>query len=351
MGVWRKWIFPILRILVFATIAIALVKLAFFPDASDEASPAEPTGTVSESVVTVEKGSVVNEVLVDGSIIADPAVDAKAPLAGDILELRVGAGAKVAKGDVIAVVRKEIVQDPVVDVDEETGEETVTERPPTYRTEEVTAPLAGTVSSLPVVKGQLVEIGDPVASVAPPSFSVTGTIAPEEQYRLQERPTEAAVEVVGGPGSFTCTGLTISVPLAGSAPEGGEELADGGGRSTGATVRCAVPGDVTVFAGLTGTISMPGGSVEDVLVLPVTAVKGNSQAGSVWLMGDDGEPVETAVGLGLNDGTIVEVTGVEEGATVLEFIPVDDATDVGVGDGCIEEPDGSVYCDDGTMEG
>ncbi|RWZ55399.1 HlyD family efflux transporter periplasmic adaptor subunit [Labedella populi] len=350
MGVWRKWIFPIIRLLVFSIIAVALVKLAFFPDASEEAAPAEPTGTVSESIVTVERGSVINDVLVDGSIVADPAAEAKAPLAGDILELRVGSGATVGKGDVIAVVRKEIVQDPVIDVNEETGEETVTDRAPLYRTEEVTAPVAGVVSALPVVKGQVVEIGDTVASIAPPTFSVTGTIAPEEQYRLQEKPTEAAVEVVGGPGSFTCTNLTISVPLAGSAPEGGDDLG-GGETAAGATVRCAVPGDVTVFSGLTGTISMPGGSAEDVLVLPVTAVKGNSQEGSVWLMGDDGEPVETPVGLGLNDGSIVEVSGIDEGASVLEFIPVDDPTDVGAGDGCIEEPDGTVFCDDGTIEG
>jgi multidrug efflux pump subunit AcrA (membrane-fusion protein) len=350
MGVWRKWVFPVLRIVVFAAIAVALVKMAFFPDATDDASPAEPTGTASESVIAVERGSVVNDVTVDGTIVADPAADAKAPLAGDILEVRVGAGANVAKGDVIAVVRKEIVQDPVVEVDEESGVETVTQPPAVYRTESVTAPLAGVVSSLPVVKGQVVEVGDTVASVAPPTFSVTGTIPPEEQYRLQEKPTEAAVEVVGGPGSFTCTGLTISVPLAGSSPPGGDNPG-GENATTGATVRCAVPGDVTVFSGLTGTISMPGGSAEDVLVLPVTAVKGNSQTGSVWLVGDDGEAVETAVGLGLNDGSVVEVTGVDEGATVLEFVPVEDPTDTGVEEGCIEEPDGTVYCDDGTMGG
>ena len=349
MGVWRKWVFPILRILVFAVIAVALVKLAFFPDVSDDAAPSEPTGTISESVITVERGSVVNDVIVDGSIVSDPASEAKAPLAGDILELRVKAGASVAKGDVIAVVRKEIEQEPVVDIGED-GTETVTQPPSLYRTEEVTAPVAGIVSALPVVVGQLVEIGDPVASVAPPTFSVTGVIAPEEQYRLQEKPTEASVEVVGGPGAFTCTGLTISVPLAGGAPEDAPDPVDGAA-AEGATVRCAVPTDVTVFSGLTGTISLPGGSAEDVLVLPITAVKGNSQSGSVWLVGEDGEPVETAVELGMNDGSVVEVSGVEEGASVLEFIPVDDATDVGVEDGCIEEPDGSVFCDDGTMEG
>ncbi|RUR01080.1 efflux RND transporter periplasmic adaptor subunit [Labedella endophytica] len=348
MGVWRRWIFPILRIMVFAAIAVALVKLAFFPDVVDESTAAMPTGTVSESIVTVERGSIVNDVVLEGSVVADPASEAKAPLAGDILELRVAVGATVAKGDTLAVVRKEIVKDPVVEIDEE-GVETVTQPPPTYRTEAVTAPVAGVVSALPMVVGQLVEIGDPVASVAPPTFSVTGDIAPEQQYRLTEKPTEAAVEVVGGPGSFTCTNLAISVPLAGGdAPEDGVD----GATATGATVRCAVPGDVTVFAGLTGTISLPGGSAEDVLVLPVTAVKGNSQAGSVWIVGEDGEPVETAVELGLNDGSFVEITaGVDEGAPVLEFLPVVDATDVAPDDGCIEEADGTVYCDDGSMEG
>lgn len=349
MGVWRRWIFPILRILVFATIAVALVKLAFFPDVVDDSTSADPTGTATESIITVDRGSILNDVVLEGSIVADPAAEAKAPLAGDILEIKVSVGATVSKGDTLAVVRKEVVPDPVVETDE-SGVETVTQPPSVFRTENVAAPVDGVVSALPVVKGQLVEIGDPVASVAPPTFSVTGAIAPEQQYRLTEKPTEAAVEVVGGPGSFTCTNLTISVPLAGSeaTPEDGGE----GGSAAGATVRCAVPADVTVFSGLTGTISLPGGSAEDVLVLPVTAVKGNSQSGTVWTVGEDGEPVETAVGLGLNDGSFVEITsGVEEGASVLEFLPVDDATDVAPGDGCIEEPDGSVYCDDGTMVG
>jgi macrolide-specific efflux system membrane fusion protein len=349
MGVWRRWVFPILRILVFAAIAVALVKIAFFPDVVEESSSAEPTGTVTESIITVDRGSIANDVVLDGSIVADPASEAKAPLAGDVLELKVTVGATVAKGDTLAVVRKEVVPDPIVGTDE-TGAETVTQPPTVYRTEAVTAPVGGVVSALPVVVGQLVEIGDPVASVAPPTFSVTGTIAPEQQYRLTEKPTEAAVEVVGGPGSFTCTNLTISVPLAGSgtSPEDGGESAP----ATGAAVRCAVPSDVTVFAGLTGTIALPGGSADDVLVLPVTAVKGNSQAGSVWVVGEDGEPVETPVELGLNDGSIVEITsGVEEGASVLEFLPIEDATDVAPDEGCIEEPDGSVYCEDGSMEG
>lgn len=349
MGVWRKWIFPIARLVVFAAIAVALVKVAFFPDTAVEASSPDPTGTVTESVITVARGSLANDIVLDGSIVADSASDAKAPLDGDILELKAAVGATVEKDAIIAVVRKEIPQEPVVSTDEE-GNVTSVQPKPKYETKNVTAPVAGTVSSLPMVIGQTVAIGDVVAKVAPSTFSVTGQIAPEQQYRLQTKPTEAAVQVVGGPGSFTCTNLSISVPLdGGDATPGGEDGAST--PATGATVRCSVPAEVTVFAGLTGTITLPGGSADDVLVLPVTAVKGNSQTGSVWVVGEDGEPVETPVGLGLNDGSSVEITsGVEEGASVLEFLPVEDATDAPPED-CIEQPDGSVFCDDGSMGG
>ena len=38
MLVWRRWIFPLLLLVVCAAIATALVKLAFFPDRTDAAS-------------------------------------------------------------------------------------------------------------------------------------------------------------------------------------------------------------------------------------------------------------------------------------------------------------------------
>lgn len=59
MGVWRKWIFPILRITIFAVIAVALVKVAFFPNAAAEADPAMATGSITEPVTQVALGSIV----------------------------------------------------------------------------------------------------------------------------------------------------------------------------------------------------------------------------------------------------------------------------------------------------
>jgi hypothetical protein len=60
----------------------------------------------------------------------------------------------------------------------------------------------------------------------------------------------------------------------------------------------------------------------------------------------DGSHEERAVTLGLNDGARVQIVdGVGEGDEVLQFVPTTDATDPTGGENCIEQPDGSVFCD------
>jgi hypothetical protein len=164
--------------------------------------------------------------------------------------------------------------------------------------------------------------------VAPASFSLTATLAPEQQYRLLQQPTEAQVAINGGPAPFTCTGLTITTGATGSGDDG-----NGGQGASGTVVRCAIPGDVQVFAGLTAKVTIAGGIAENVLTLPLTAVEGAAGTGVVYLIGADGEPVETPVTLGLNDGVDVEITsGLAEGDLVLQFVPgapADPGTDGG----------------------
>lgn len=73
----RKWVFPILRILVFAVIAAALVKLAFFADPVEQDS-AVPTGEIVEPQIPVTTGTIQNDVVLNGSVIANAAVPVKA---------------------------------------------------------------------------------------------------------------------------------------------------------------------------------------------------------------------------------------------------------------------------------
>lgn len=346
MGVWRRWIFPSLRIVIFAVIAIALVKVAFFPDKAAGNEAVAPSGNIDDQVVSVVTGNIANQIELAATVVADPAIPARGTLAGEVAELHVKEGARVSAGAVIATVRKEIEQEPVTRTDAE-GNVTTTTPPTKYRTAQVTAPAAGTVSSLPMVVGQSVSIGDTVAQIAPDTFSVTATIEPAQRFRLTEEPTEARVSVTGGPDEFTCTALRIITPLEGQSST--PDNPGSGATPGGPTVRCAVPGDVRVFAGLGGKLMLPGGSAENALLLPVTAVKGSSQGGSVWIVTADGTQEKRDVKLGLNDGRQVQITeGLAEGDSVLEFTPVEDPTNPGGGNGggeeCIEQPDGSVVC-------
>jgi len=317
VNVARKWVFPILRLVIFAAIAVALVKVAFFADGTDAAAdPASPTGEIVEPQVTVAVGTVKNDVTLTGTVNADAAVPIKATLAGEVRKLLVAPGQAVEVGTPILTLRAEV---PAADGTVSTKNATVT------------SPAAGTLSALPALVGQVFAVGDAVGQVAPPTFNVSGSLPPAQLYRLINRPTEALVTITGGPAPFACTGLTITSPLAGAAagatPPSGD---DGSATSTAGspTVHCAVPADVTVFAGLAAKLVIAGGSVENALNVPITAVEGVAGTGNVYVVLDDGSTEVRPVTLGLNDGTNVQVlTGLVEGDTVLQFVPGAPAVD------------------------
>ncbi|MFE4470570.1 efflux RND transporter periplasmic adaptor subunit [Leifsonia sp. NPDC056824] len=346
----RRWVFPAIRIVIVAAIAVALVKLAFFPSGeSTAADPATPTGRLTDPVTAVTTGTIVNDVTVTGSVVADDAVPARATAAGTVNTVQATVGQPVAAGAVLFDITVETPRDPVTETGPD-GSQTVTERKPIISYVEVTAPIAGVLSELSVLAGQSVAIGDTVGSVAPPSFSVSATLPAEQQYRLVNRPSEATVTVTGGPAPFTCTGLTITTPpatAANAAPntERGTGGNNGGTDST-TTVRCAVPADVTVFAGLSADLTISAGRAESVLTVPTTAVKGSAEKGVVFVPDEKGgDPTEVQVGLGLTDGTSVEVTeGLKEGDTVLQFVPGAQTPE----GGCVPSGNGMICTGPGT---
>lgn len=347
----RRWVFPIVRILLVATIAVALGKLAFFPDPAEEADPTVPTGQPVEPTLVVARGSITNDVSLDATVSADPAVPVKVTAVGTVDELFVAPGAQVAAGDVIFDVKVEIVRESGATVDDE-GKPL----PSIFRYEKVTTSAAGAVSSIAVISGQKVAIGDVGAQVAPPTLSVSGTLQPAQRYRLLTQPSEASVAVSGGPAPFTCTGLAIRTPLAGASADpgtgsgstGGGDSPSSGAGGTSTTVSCPVPAGVTVFPGLAATMTLAGGRADGVLVVPTSAVRGAAQNGTVWQVDETGATQERAVGLGLSDGTLVEVTGgIDEGATILQFAPGAAAVAPGNGSGaagCVPTPDGGLVC-------
>ena len=78
-----------------------------------------------------------------------------------------------------------------------------------------------------------------------------------------------------------------------------------------------------MFAGLQVNLEMTTGSATGVLAVPVSAVEGRYQTGTVYLpTSDPANPEKRSVTLGLTDGKMVEVKeGLEEGEEILEFTP------------------------------
>ncbi|QYH36455.1 hypothetical protein [Salinibacterium sp. M195] len=304
MSVARRWVFPIIWMVIFAVIAAALVKFAFFGDALKADDLEFPTVAIDEQHYDVAIGTITNDVELSGSIAAAASIPIPATLSGEVREVAVSPGQSVKKGQEILKLRAE-----VVNPDGTQG----------TQWKIVVAPAAGTLTDFTSLVGSSFQVGSPVGSISPPSYIVTGTVPSEQLYRLVDRPSEASVAINGGPAPFTCTGLSITFATAGESS---------GEAAAGPTVACVVPSDVVVFPGLTAQITIAGGIAEDVMVAPITAVEGTAVSGNVYFVLPDGTTELREVTLGLNDGITVEVvSGLEVGDTILQFVPGAEALD------------------------
>lgn len=305
MIVWRRWVFPIMLLLVLGACAAGLVKLAFFPDSAD--AIVSPDAGITDPVIAVERGSVVNELSLSANVARDAAAPVRSEVDGTVTAVHVADGTYVSAGQALFTIKQDYPE----------------------RTLDIVAPAAGDLSEIAAIKGQQVSIGATVATLSPASYHLVAAVEPVQLYRLVGAPSDATVTITGGPAPFTCTGIRV-------------QIADDGA----ASVRCAVPADQTVFAGLPAQLDLALGQVDDALVVPVTAVKGGSGTGLVWVDSGDGEAVEREVSLGVNDGAMVEITeGLEEGEMVREFVPGFVAP---VEEFCYEVEPGVEYCESGT---
>ncbi|MET0813169.1 MAG: biotin/lipoyl-binding protein [Microbacterium sp.] len=304
MVVWRRWVFPILMVVVFAVIAAALVKIAFFPDSAE--AVVEPSAQISDTVVTVEQGEVVNALTLPGTVARDAAFPIKSVVDGTVTTVHVGEGQTVAAGQVLVTIKQ---GSPVKNVD-------------------VVAPEAGEVSEIAVVAGQASSVGADLMKLTPARYHVLTTVEPVQLYRLIGAPSEASVTIQGGPAPFTCTGLKVQVAEDGTT-----------------SVRCAIPGDQVVFAGLQAELGIDIGTVTDALIVPATAVKGGAGSGVVWVDAGDGSDLEEReVVLGVSDGTMVQVTeGLEQGEMIRQFVPGIAAVNEPV---CYDDGMGGEYCEE-----
>lgn len=329
MGVTRRIIFPTIRLILWAVIALALVKMAFSgADLSQANDSLVPSAQVNEMHAEVSTATITNSVTVQGSVVSDPATPVKATMAGTVSKLLAAHGQQVEVDTPILEILLETPVEPTITTNPETGEQTVKENKPKVKRETVKAATAGTLT-LTALKDQIVSVGDAIGSVAPGTLSVSGTLTPEQQYRLLGAPTEAQVTLKGGPAPFTCTGLKIGAAAQAGAGANQSGSDDGGQAAATGAITCAVPAGVTAFPGLGADLEVVNGTAADAIVVPVTAVQGSVQEGNVWVVLPDGGSEKRAVKLGLTDGENVQITeGLAAGDKVLEFVPVGDTVNL-----------------------
>ncbi|PVU82299.1 secretion protein HlyD [Cellulomonas sp. WB94] len=326
MGITRRYIFPTVRILLWAVIAVALVKMAFTgADITPAADPLRPTAEIVEPHVAASAGTITNTVTVKAAVVADAGTSVRATLAGTVTKLLAKDGQQVDAGTAILVITLETPVDPTVTTNAETGVQTVTENKPKITTATIKAPHAGTLT-LPTLKDQVVSVGDVVATVSPGTMSVSGTLTPDQQYRLLGAPADAKVSLKGGPAPFTCTNLRIGAAAPTTGTTDSTQVADTGtstAQPASGVVTCAIPAGVIAFPGLGADMAITNGTAENAVVVPVTSVQGSVQNGNVWVVQPDGTSVSKAVTLGLTDGETVQIVeGLALGDEILQFIPV-----------------------------
>ncbi|VEG27286.1 efflux RND transporter periplasmic adaptor subunit [Actinomyces howellii] len=347
----KRYILPSIRIMLAAVIAVALTKIAFFPDTEGTTASISPGYEVVAQTTTAQVMDVTNTVDVTGQVVQDKAVEAQATLSGVVDSLAVDKGVTVNQGEPLLHIKRTVPQAPTTTTDEE-GNPVTTAVPDVVTWSTVYAPATGVVS-FNVIKDQETSVGMVVATVSPGTYSAVGTISPSLQYRLTNAPATATITLEGGPAPFECSGLQIGTKETTStttSATGATTTTTGDGTSV--EVRCAVPPEQQVFPGLKATIGIDAGSAPGALVVPVSAVEGSTTTGNVWVVTDPDKPDEAEkrqVTLGITDGKVVQVTeGLAEGEKVLLFVPNKDVLRTGKPNTC--DPDGSVCYDENGKE-
>lgn len=168
----------------------------------------------------------------------------------------------------------------------------------------------GTIRSVVVLDGVVA----PERAAVPPTdrLEAVAVVPPELLYRFYDPPRSISVKLDRGPGPFDCPLVSL----------GAADAASNDPLSAPVELRCRIPQDIRAFPGVRVKIAVVTGEARNVLILPVTAVAGESDQGYVTLL-RNGERIRRDVQLGLTDGTNIEIrAGLAEGDRVL--VPPDD---------------------------
>lgn len=318
MNVLTKAVFPALRLVVWAIIAVALVKIGFFPATDDTEidDGLTPGSDFSAPTTLVERTTIQDTINAPAVVIADPQREVTTEVTGYVGYWARSDGDVVSQGQPIVEIRKPIEGSP-------TG---------AWTRHTLEAPIAGVLTRSVPLNADVNE-KDVIFTITPLTMSVEATLTPEERYRLEEDPESVEVRLNGGPEPFECTSIRTSSPVAVSPPSTPDDemgfideplpQEPGGGDSSSYTMSCPAPTDIRLVVGLTGSIVVPASEAADILVVPTTAVQSDGVTSQVFIFDSaTGQEVPVQVTTGISDGTVIEIVdGLDEGDEILMFAP------------------------------
>ncbi len=245
-----------------------------------------------DEVFEVTRGDVVATVGLSATIVANPVVWLTSETPGQVRAV-VEVGAPVAAGEQIA----------------EVGEAAIR------------APVDGAIVEWLVPDGTNAPARLPIASYRANAFAVAAELDAGAAYRLLDADSLIArASIDQGPGPFDCTVVDAPRPAAPQADEGASGAPPSLG--PGHVVLCLVPPDVRAFAGAAAQLAIEAARASDVIVVPVSAVRGSVESGVVEVRGPDGSRTPRDVVLGITDGSVVQVVdGLDEGDAISAVAP------------------------------
>lgn len=289
--------------IILAALVIALALVAAFLVTSPESTP-PPSGTAEATV-----GSIRATVQLTGVVVQESTQTVPAPVTGEVTAIDARPGDAVAVGDTIATVTV-----PTVSPSPTLGNTPSPTPSPSGISEDVTAPIAGTIGKLSVTKGQTVVAGQQVATVIPSRYDVIANVAQDQLYRFYTAPLSVQVSIPHQDQPVDCTFVSVG----GNVPSSQATQALG----TEVDFRCQLPDGTAVFPGVHVTVVAVTAEVDDAITLPVSAVVRSGNSGTVWLVEKGHAPAKKTVTIGIVGGGRVQiVSGLFAGQVVLDPAP------------------------------
>ena len=279
-----------------ALILVVLVVLAAI--AAIIVGTQSTTPPPSSGSAEVTSGSIRSTVNLDGVVVRQNTQNVNAPVTGTVSDISVRPGDAVTEGEQVATVTVLPLPTPSPTPSGTSPSPTPT---PSPITETVTAPIGGTVGQLSVTKDQVVVNGQRLLTVIPAQYDVIASVPQDQLYRFYTPPLSIQAVIAHQDQPIDCAFASVgaNLPTSGATNVLQEEV----------DLRCTLPVGTSVFPGVPANVVAVTAEVDDALTLPVSAVqrKDNGTSGVVYLLEKGKEPQKTNVTLGISDGKRIQI--------------------------------------------